>query len=183
MTKKKIHPCKTKVGLILREQRKTANISARELAKTIGVSQGYLNSVELGYHLPGPDILEKICKGLKLDFELMAKLCIKERTKAGKTNRYQGRPMPTKNAADDAHNWHQVLGSQIESKLEEKDKPAYMYNQLQFKLAIIEQKVVSNHEILAIMAHKLEDIYIRIDALALGIQQNKKRGWFGFKKS
>jgi transcriptional regulator with XRE-family HTH domain len=60
-----------KLGDFIREQRETAKISLRELAKSAGVSNPYLSQIERGLRKPSAEILQQIAKGLRISAETL----------------------------------------------------------------------------------------------------------------
>jgi transcriptional regulator with XRE-family HTH domain len=59
------------LGDFIREQRETAKISLRELAKSAGVSNPYLSQIERGLRRPSAEILQSIAKGLRISAEAL----------------------------------------------------------------------------------------------------------------
>src|SRR6476620_12577366 len=59
------------LGEFIREQRETAKISVRELAKSAGVSNPYLSQIERGLRKPSAEILQQIAKGLRIAAEVL----------------------------------------------------------------------------------------------------------------
>ena len=59
------------LGDFIREQRQTAKISLRELAKSAGVSNPYLSQIERGLRKPSAEILQQIAKGLRISAEAL----------------------------------------------------------------------------------------------------------------
>ena len=59
------------LGEFIREQRETAKISLRELAKSAGVSNPYLSQIERGLRKPSAEILQQIAKGLRISAEAL----------------------------------------------------------------------------------------------------------------
>ncbi len=57
------------VGGFIRQQRETAKVSLRELARTAGVSNPYLSQIERGLRKPSAEILAQIAKGLHISAE------------------------------------------------------------------------------------------------------------------
>ncbi len=57
------------LGAFIREQRTSAQISLRQLAKRAGVSNPYLSQVERGLRRPSADILAQIAHGLQISVE------------------------------------------------------------------------------------------------------------------
>ena len=57
------------VGGFIREQRETAKVSLRELARTAGVRNTYLSQIERGLRKPSAEILAQIAKGLQISAE------------------------------------------------------------------------------------------------------------------
>ena len=61
----------SQLGEYIREQRETAKISLRELAKSAGVSNPYLSQIERGLRKPSAEILQQIAKGLRISAEAL----------------------------------------------------------------------------------------------------------------
>ena len=59
------------LGDFIREQRRTAQISVRQLAKLAGVSNPYLSQIERGLRRPSAEILQLIAKGLRISAEAL----------------------------------------------------------------------------------------------------------------
>jgi transcriptional regulator with XRE-family HTH domain len=59
------------LGAYIREQRRTAQISLRQLAKTAGVSNPYLSQIERGLRRPSAEILQQIAKALRISAEAL----------------------------------------------------------------------------------------------------------------
>src|SRR5919206_748882 len=59
------------LGEFIREQRESAKISLRELAKSAGVSNPYLSQIERGLRKPSAEILQQIAKGLRVSAEAL----------------------------------------------------------------------------------------------------------------
>ena len=57
------------VGDYIREQRHTAQVSMRQLAKAAGVSNPYLSQIERGLRKPSAEILQQIAKALRISAE------------------------------------------------------------------------------------------------------------------
>jgi transcriptional regulator with XRE-family HTH domain len=57
------------LGEFLRDQRKSAQLSLRQLAEQAGVSNPYLSQIERGLRKPSADILQQIAKGLRISAE------------------------------------------------------------------------------------------------------------------
>jgi transcriptional regulator with XRE-family HTH domain len=57
------------VGEYIREQRRVAQVSLRQLAKVAGVSNPYLSQIERGLRKPSAEILQQIAKGLRISAE------------------------------------------------------------------------------------------------------------------
>ena len=64
-------PAIGQLGEYIREQRETAKISLRELAKTAGVSNPYLSQIERGLRKPSAEILQQIAKALRISAETL----------------------------------------------------------------------------------------------------------------
>jgi transcriptional regulator with XRE-family HTH domain len=59
------------VGNFIREQRRSAQLSLRKLAKLAGVSNPYLSQIERGLRRPSADILNAIAKALRISAETL----------------------------------------------------------------------------------------------------------------
>ncbi len=57
------------LGEYIREQRESAQVSMRQLAKSAGVSNPYLSQIERGLKRPSAEILAQIAKGLRISAE------------------------------------------------------------------------------------------------------------------
>jgi len=60
-----------KLGEYIREQRGSAQISMRQLAKAADVSNPYLSQVERGLRKPSAEILARIASGLRISAETL----------------------------------------------------------------------------------------------------------------
>lgn len=59
------------LGQYIREQRRTAEISLRQLARLAGVSNPYLSQIERGLRQPSAEILQQIARGLRISAEAL----------------------------------------------------------------------------------------------------------------
>jgi transcriptional regulator with XRE-family HTH domain len=59
----------TSLGQRLRELREGVDLSARELAKRIGVSSPFLSDIELGRRFPSEEVLGKLAAALNVPLE------------------------------------------------------------------------------------------------------------------
>ncbi len=59
------------LGAFLREQRRQAQLSLRQLAEAAGVSNPYLSQIERGLRKPSAEILQQIAKGLRISAETL----------------------------------------------------------------------------------------------------------------
>src|ERR687898_2651689 len=59
------------LGEYLREQRRTAQLSLRQLADAAGVSNPYLSQIERGLRKPSAEILQQIAKALSISAETL----------------------------------------------------------------------------------------------------------------
>ncbi len=59
------------IGSYIRDQRNSAQISLRQLAKAAGVSNPYLSQIERGLRKPSAGILQQIAKGLRISAEAL----------------------------------------------------------------------------------------------------------------
>ncbi len=59
------------LGEFLREQRRNAQLSLRQLADAAGVSNPYLSQIERGLRKPSAEILQQIAKALRISAETL----------------------------------------------------------------------------------------------------------------
>jgi transcriptional regulator with XRE-family HTH domain len=59
------------LGDFIRDQRRSAQISLRQLAKQAGVSNPYLSQIERGLRKPSAEILQQIAKALRISAEVL----------------------------------------------------------------------------------------------------------------
>ena len=59
------------LGSFIREQRRSAQLSLRKMAKLAGVSNPYLSQIERGLRRPSADILQGIAKALRISAETL----------------------------------------------------------------------------------------------------------------
>ena len=59
------------IGDYIRSQRRTAQISLRQLADLAGVSNPYLSQIERGLRKPSAEILAQIARGLRISAETL----------------------------------------------------------------------------------------------------------------
>ena len=59
------------VGEFIRDQRNTARLSLRNVAKTAGISNPYLSQIERGLRKPSAEILSQIAKALRISAETL----------------------------------------------------------------------------------------------------------------
>ncbi|HEX7107238.1 MAG TPA: helix-turn-helix domain-containing protein [Acidothermaceae bacterium] len=59
------------LGAFIREQRRNAQISVRQLSRLAGVSNPYLSQIERGLRRPSAEILQQIAKGLRISAEAL----------------------------------------------------------------------------------------------------------------
>ncbi|MDT0270390.1 helix-turn-helix transcriptional regulator [Streptomyces sp. DSM 44915] len=59
------------LGAFLREQRRQAKLSLRQLADAAGVSNPYLSQIERGLRRPSAEILQQIAKALRISAETL----------------------------------------------------------------------------------------------------------------
>jgi transcriptional regulator with XRE-family HTH domain len=59
------------LGEYIRQQRNSAQISLRQLAKSAGVSNPYLSQIERGLRKPSAEILQQIAKALRISAEAL----------------------------------------------------------------------------------------------------------------
>ncbi|MFI9205019.1 helix-turn-helix domain-containing protein [Streptomyces sp. NPDC053048] len=59
------------LGEYLREQRRTAQLTLRQLADAAGVSNPYLSQIERGLRKPSAEILQQLAKALRISAETL----------------------------------------------------------------------------------------------------------------
>lgn len=59
------------LGDYIRDQRRTAQMSLRQLASLAGVSNPYLSQIERGLRQPSAEILQQIARGLRISAEAL----------------------------------------------------------------------------------------------------------------
>ncbi|MFD4754140.1 helix-turn-helix domain-containing protein [Streptomyces sp. NPDC058426] len=59
------------LGEFLREQRRAARLSLRQLADAAGVSNPYLSQIERGLRKPSAEILQQLAKALRISAETL----------------------------------------------------------------------------------------------------------------
>ncbi|MFD3997037.1 helix-turn-helix domain-containing protein [Streptomyces sp. NPDC058583] len=59
------------LGEYLREQRRTAQLSLRQLADAAGVSNPYLSQIERGLRKPSAEVLQQVAKALRISAETL----------------------------------------------------------------------------------------------------------------
>ncbi|GHF45679.1 transcriptional regulator [Streptomyces mashuensis] len=59
------------LGEFLREQRRTAQLTLRQLADAAGVSNPYLSQIERGLRRPSAEILQQLAKALRISAETL----------------------------------------------------------------------------------------------------------------
>lgn len=59
------------LGEYLREQRRAAQLSLRQLAEATGVSNPYLSQIERGLRKPSADVLQQVAKALRISAETL----------------------------------------------------------------------------------------------------------------
>ncbi|MCX2969356.1 MULTISPECIES: helix-turn-helix domain-containing protein [Streptomyces] len=59
------------IGEFLREQRRNAQLSLRQLAEAAGVSNPYLSQIERGLRKPSAEILQQLAKALRISAETL----------------------------------------------------------------------------------------------------------------
>ncbi|MFC5722643.1 helix-turn-helix domain-containing protein [Streptomyces gamaensis] len=59
------------LGEYLREQRRTARLTLRQLADAAGVSNPYLSQIERGLRKPSAEILQQLAKALRISAETL----------------------------------------------------------------------------------------------------------------
>ena len=69
MSRNPLNELSTSLGEYLREQRKSARLSLRQLSELAGVSNPYLSQIERGLKRPSAEILQQLAKGLEVSAE------------------------------------------------------------------------------------------------------------------
>jgi transcriptional regulator with XRE-family HTH domain len=82
------------IGDFIRDLRRNAKISLRELADKAGVSNPYLSQIERGLRKPSAEVLAQIASALRVSTPLMY-------LRAGLLNEKDGQGVPAAIAADD----------------------------------------------------------------------------------
>ena len=59
------------LGVYLREQRREARLSLRQLAEQAGVSNPYLSQIERGLRRPSAEVLKELAKALRISAETL----------------------------------------------------------------------------------------------------------------
>jgi len=59
------------LGEYLREQRRNAQLSLRQLADAAGVSNPYLSQIERGLRKPSAEVLQQVAKALRISAETL----------------------------------------------------------------------------------------------------------------
>ena len=59
------------LGQYIKEQRRTAQYSLRQLAEVTGVSNPYLSQIERGLRKPSAEVLQQIAKALRISAEAL----------------------------------------------------------------------------------------------------------------
>ncbi len=59
------------LGEFLKEQRRSARLTLRQLADQTGVSNPYLSQIERGLRKPSADVLQQLAKGLRISAETL----------------------------------------------------------------------------------------------------------------
>jgi transcriptional regulator with XRE-family HTH domain len=88
-----VHELSRHIGSYIREQRNSAKMSLRQLARLAGVSNPYLSQVERGLRNPSAQILQQIAKGLRISAEVLY-------VQAGILDPYAGGPVVDAVVAD-----------------------------------------------------------------------------------
>ena len=59
------------LGAFIRDQRRSARLSLRNLSDLAGISNPYLSQIERGLRKPSADILQQLAKGLRISAEAL----------------------------------------------------------------------------------------------------------------
>lgn len=71
MSKLKVGKTVESLGDYLRDQRRQAELSLRQLAEQAGVSNPYLSQIERGLRRPSAEVLQQIAKALRISAETL----------------------------------------------------------------------------------------------------------------
>ena len=69
MSRNPLNDLSSSLGDYLRDQRKSARLSLRQLSELAGVSNPYLSQIERGLKRPSAEILQQLAKGLEVSAE------------------------------------------------------------------------------------------------------------------
>lgn len=79
------------LGEYLREQRRNAQLSLRQLADAAGVSNPYLSQIERGLRKPSAEVLQQVAKALRISAEtLYVRAGILDAERGGEERRQEG---------------------------------------------------------------------------------------------
>ncbi|CAL9520597.1 helix-turn-helix transcriptional regulator [Streptomyces sp. Tu 3180] len=79
------------LGEYLREQRRSAQLSLRQLADAAGVSNPYLSQIERGLRKPSAEVLQQVAKALRISAEtLYVRAGILDAERGGEEDRREG---------------------------------------------------------------------------------------------
>lgn len=119
-----VHDLGRDIGVFIREQRKNAQMSLRQLARLAGVSNPYLSQVERGLRNPSAQILQQLAKALRISAEVLY-------VQAGILDQRKGDPVVDAVFADPRLSERQkrVLLDLYDSFLQEDLSTTYLKNQ------------------------------------------------------
>ena len=110
------------LGAFIRERRKQANLSLRQLAELTSLSNPYLSQIERGLHQPSVRVLRAISDALNLSAETLLAQAGLIDAMAGGTGTHAAAPGETTGAGDDAPDTEQVI--RADRRLTEDQKSA-----------------------------------------------------------
>lgn len=80
------------LGEYLREQRRNAQLSLRQLADAAGVSNPYLSQIERGLRKPSAEVLQQVAKALRISAETLYVRALRFSTPSGIATRWRRAP-------------------------------------------------------------------------------------------
>ena len=75
---------------LLVQRRRELGLSQQQVADGIAVMQVTIHSIEVGKHQPTPQLLEKLCEALDLEFDVSVYVYLRPKSKRGQ--RARGKP-------------------------------------------------------------------------------------------
>ena len=80
-------PLDEKQRALLVQRRKEYGLSQQALADRIGVMQVTVHAIEVGKHQPTPEVLEKLCQELQLEFDVSVYVYLRPKKARGRRAR------------------------------------------------------------------------------------------------